>query len=282
MAAVGSRASTRGGRHVTEVRLQGRIESGLYLIRRVVRRLRRWTRTLSSRSLKDGGLTDHLVDRYCRGRGLEVGPGHRPYGPLGRTLFLDNLEAWSGRPLQVDIVAHAQDLPHRDGCFDYLVSSHCLEHCPDTLRTLSEWHRVLRPGGHLILILPHMLRTFDRFREVSTYNHHHEEVGQVDALDADHWESFEACVAQMSPIDHPWMSDETLRAANGRWDRAALLRRNLIHYHAWTQHEMSEIVLKSGFRVNVVLEEMPDRHDSFLIVASATADSIPADSGVIR
>jgi SAM-dependent methyltransferase len=38
--------------------------------------------------------------------------------------------------------------------FDYVFSSHLLEHLSDTKGTLKEWWRVLRYGGHLILYCP--------------------------------------------------------------------------------------------------------------------------------
>jgi ubiquinone biosynthesis O-methyltransferase len=48
-------------------------------------------------------------------------------------------------------VADAQTLPFADDSFDVLFSCECLEHDPDPRRMLSELHRVLKPGGVLIL-----------------------------------------------------------------------------------------------------------------------------------
>ena len=41
-----------------------------------------------------------------------------------------------------------------DGCFDFLYSSHCLEHLRDPHEALSNWIRVVRPGGHLVINIP--------------------------------------------------------------------------------------------------------------------------------
>ena len=37
--------------------------------------------------------------------------------------------------------------------YDFVLSSNSLEHIANPLRALSEWLRVLRPGGHLVLVL---------------------------------------------------------------------------------------------------------------------------------
>jgi ubiquinone/menaquinone biosynthesis C-methylase UbiE len=38
-----------------------------------------------------------------------------------------------------------------DGSFDFVFSSHCLEHVRDPVEALGNWIRVVRPGGHLVI-----------------------------------------------------------------------------------------------------------------------------------
>jgi SAM-dependent methyltransferase len=54
--------------------------------------------------------------------------------------------------------------PVADSTYDFLLSSHNLEHFANPVKALYEWKRVLRPGGALILVLPHYRHTFDHRR----------------------------------------------------------------------------------------------------------------------
>jgi len=62
------------------------------------------------------------------------------------------------------------DLPVGSGTVDLVVSLETLEHCPDPYRFLRELHRVLTPGGRLILSCPPryaeiVLWIYERFAE---------------------------------------------------------------------------------------------------------------------
>ena len=58
-----------------------------------------------------------------------------------------------------------------DDSYDVVLSSHTLEHLANPLPALREWRRVCRPGGHLLLVLPHRDGTFDRRRPITTLDH---------------------------------------------------------------------------------------------------------------
>jgi SAM-dependent methyltransferase len=55
--------------------------------------------------------------------------------------------------------------------YDFLLASHCLEHCANCLKTLQEWIRIIKPGGFLLLILPDKRFTFDHKRKVTSFQH---------------------------------------------------------------------------------------------------------------
>ena len=42
-----------------------------------------------------------------------------------------------------------------DGIFSTVYSSHCLEHLDDDVTAIRNWWRILKSGGHLIIVVPH-------------------------------------------------------------------------------------------------------------------------------
>jgi SAM-dependent methyltransferase len=55
--------------------------------------------------------------------------------------------------------------------YDFILSSHMLEHTANPLKALSEWTRVLKDDGFLLILLPHKDGTFDHQRPVTTLEH---------------------------------------------------------------------------------------------------------------
>lgn len=76
-------------------------------------------------------------------RQLEIGPGKERLAGF-ETLNLI-------RTLSTDHVGDARKPPFRDGTFDLVYSSHCIEHIEwfEIQDTIKEWARIVRPGGAL-------------------------------------------------------------------------------------------------------------------------------------
>ena len=58
-----------------------------------------------------------------------------------------------------------------DERYDFLLSSHTIEHVANPLRALREWNRTLKVGGVLVLVVPHYEGTFDHRRPLTTMAH---------------------------------------------------------------------------------------------------------------
>jgi len=59
----------------------------------------------------------------------------------------------------------------KDGTYDFILSSHSLEHIANPIKALKEWLRVLKKGGGILLILPDQKFTFDNKRPVTEFSH---------------------------------------------------------------------------------------------------------------
>jgi SAM-dependent methyltransferase len=57
----------------------------------------------------------------------------------------------------VDILHDLDVFPYplKDGSFDRIVVRHCLEHLQDVVRVMEELHRIARPGGEVVISMPH-------------------------------------------------------------------------------------------------------------------------------
>ena len=55
-----------------------------------------------------------------------------------------------------DVKMDLRDLAFPANSFDVVICSHVLEHIDDDLRAMSEMHRVLRPGGFALVLVPYL------------------------------------------------------------------------------------------------------------------------------
>jgi len=91
-----------------------------------------------------------FATRYFVGAGLDIGGKPDPLA-LYAELFprVASIRTWDWED------GDAQELAGvADESFDFVHSSHCLEHLRDPRAGLASWFRVLRPGGHLVVTVP--------------------------------------------------------------------------------------------------------------------------------
>jgi SAM-dependent methyltransferase len=80
-----------------------------------------------------------FAKQFCLGNGIDVGAGKWPLP--GST------------PVELSAGGDANGLP--GDWWDYIFSSHCLEHLANPVQAIEHWRTHLRPGGTLFLYLPH-------------------------------------------------------------------------------------------------------------------------------
>ena len=79
--------------------------------------------------------------RFLTGKGIDIGCGA---DPVASDAFCWDKEQGDAQKLE--------DLP--DELFDYVFSSHTLEHMHSPLEALLNWWRVLCTGGHMVVLVP--------------------------------------------------------------------------------------------------------------------------------
>jgi SAM-dependent methyltransferase len=110
----------------------------------------------------------NFINRYFVGEGLDIGGRPDPLA-LYRELFrgMGPVRTWDRED------GDAQFLPGvADASYDFVHSSHCLEHLHDPGEGLRNWLRVVRPGGYLIFTVPDE-DLYEQGRFPSTFNPDH-------------------------------------------------------------------------------------------------------------
>lgn len=127
--------------------------------------------------LSPAGLTllqslEPIVKEYCCGRVLDAGAGRGAY----RDLLLKTAENYVGMDVGLsnatDVIGDAQKLPFLSASFDTVFCSQVLEHTPEPCLALTEFKRVLRPGGKLILSVPHISWLHNEPHDYYRYTNH--------------------------------------------------------------------------------------------------------------
>jgi len=85
---------------------------------------------------------DGFAGKYLVGRIIDIGCGPDPITPHAEPFDLAHGDA--------QYVAEVRP----NAAYDAVCSSHCLEHMRDVPQALSQWWRLVKPGGYLILVVP--------------------------------------------------------------------------------------------------------------------------------
>jgi len=83
-------------------------------------------------------------EQHAQRLGIDIGCGDNP--------LTDECERFD-LILGSGDATYMKDIP--DEFFDYAYASHLLEHLDDPITALRNWWRIIRPGGRIILVVPH-------------------------------------------------------------------------------------------------------------------------------
>jgi predicted SAM-dependent methyltransferase len=214
-----------------------------------------------------------MLARHVAGAGIELGPGHLPFPlpyPGAKARYVDRwkpdesqglfpeLGESAGFPMP-DIVAdlNIDKLSMlADESEDFVIASHVLEHLVDPLAQVAEIHRVLRPGGVALILLPDRRLTFDRARQPTT----------LEDLVADHASG--AVVPDDAHLEEFLIYSEGWNNARDAAKREVTFefhRQRSFHVHCWTQEEFLPVLRYS----------IATMHMSWELVDAFFVDDVP-------
>jgi SAM-dependent methyltransferase len=149
--------------------------------------------------------------------------------------------------------------------YDFVLSSHALEHTANPLKALIEWARVLKDDGALVLVVPHREGTFDHRRPVTTLDHiredYRENRGEDDLTHLS--EVLALHDASRDPGEHSLALAERMQ-------------RNLefrsMHHHVFDTRLAVGIVEAAAFQILAVEPLLPDH---IIVVARKGGAAVP-------
>ena len=121
------------------------------------------------------GLARHVRDlgRRIIGRTLDVGCGSKPYESLYASAEYIGLEydtPANRASKKADHFYDGETFPFDDASFDSLVANEVFEHVFNPDRFLDEAHRVLRPGGMLLMTMPFVWDEHEQPHDFARYS----------------------------------------------------------------------------------------------------------------
>jgi SAM-dependent methyltransferase len=103
-----------------------------------------------SKSIQRRLADSNFLRRYFVGKGVDIGGKPDPLC-LYKELFplMEAVKTWDWEDGDAQFLQGVDD-----GSFDFVHSSHCLEHLVDPVEGLRNWLRVVREGGYLVITVP--------------------------------------------------------------------------------------------------------------------------------
>lgn len=130
-----------------------------------------------------------------------------------------------------------------DASYDFVLSSHNLEHFANPIKALKEWQRVLKPGGAIVLVLPYYRDTFDHRRQPTNVDHLFDDFEQdIGEDDLTHLPEILEKHDLRRDIPAGSKDDFRKRSLNNFSNRC-------LHHHVFDERNSRELLCRVGFDV---------------------------------
>lgn len=122
----------------------------------------------SSKSIFHKISDSRYATRYIVGDGIDIGSGNDSLAQYFEFFpLMRSCRSWDLPDGDAELMASISD-----ETFDFVHSSHCLEHMRNPRTALDNWLRVLKPGGHLLCLIPDE-DLYEQGQFPSTFNYDH-------------------------------------------------------------------------------------------------------------
>jgi SAM-dependent methyltransferase len=230
------------------------------------------TKRVARNLLGPRGKVQRIFWRYVKHRvGLEIGGPSDTFGdagilPLYRYIRkLDNCvfsaeTIWEGQRLEGQTFTYHPNKPRgfnfirestdllgiKNSSYDFILASHTLEHTTNPIKALKEWIRVVKPGGPIIVILPHYRYTFDHRRQPTPVSHMAEDYERdMDEKDDTHLN--EILDLHDLSLDPPAGTPQQFRA------RSLLnIENRCLHHHVFDENNSPGLLEAAGLDVEIL------------------------------
>jgi SAM-dependent methyltransferase len=216
-------------------------------------------------------LNTNFYKAFYKKNGLEIGgpskiftkkiPIYRILNSLDGVNFKEN-NLWRERgslfKFNNEYISESIDLKSfKDNQFDFILSSHSLEHSANPLKALFEFKRVVKNGGYLLIIIPKKDHNFDRKRPITSFetilNKFESNAGEEDLS------SLEEILELHDLGSNPEADDFSnfINMALNNYDHRAL------HHHVFDMSLLKQVFNFIGLKL-IVTETNKDEFISFL------------------
>ena len=130
-----------------------------------------------------------------------------------------------------------------DSSYDFLLSSHNLEHFANPVKALKEWQRVLKPTGALVLLLPYYRDTFDHLRRPTAVEH------MLNDFDRDIQEDDLTHLPEI--LDNHDLTLDVAAGSKQDFHKRSLdnLSNRCLHHHVFDERNSRQLLSSVGFKV---------------------------------
>jgi SAM-dependent methyltransferase len=129
--------------------------------------------------------------------------------------------------------------------YDFLLSSHNLEHISNPVKALREWMRVVKRGGAIIIFLPYFRRTFDHRRQPTPVTH------MIEDSDLDRGEDDLTHLPEILELHD--LSRDPAAGSKGEFYQRSLrnFENRCLHHHVFDENNSRELLQAVGLAVEI-------------------------------